>query len=147
MDNGHTDMGNKPRDTQYGEFRVITEWQRRNRRRFKPVVVPSIAAFILMVGRRYARAAQSLANSTIAKTVPGSNVTQHWNQTAADVCANMLTILGDTFDAEDWYAAVADVCGLMGIVPTSEPLDDVPAEQFAQFVEEIQRVSHTRGSE
>jgi hypothetical protein len=59
----------------------------------------------------------------------------------------MLTILGDTFDAEDWYAAVADVCGLMGIVPTSEPLDDVPAEQFAKFVEELNRVSHTRGSE
>jgi len=132
-------MSNKPRETQYGEFRLITEWQRGNRRRFKPAAVPSIAAFLLMVGRRYQAAADGLRNYVVQGTVPAAPGLLKHNEVARDVCANLLRILGDTFPAEEWYAAVADVCALMGIVPKSEPLDDVPAEQFAKFVEELSR--------
>ena len=132
-------MSNKPRETQYGEFRLITEWQRGNRRRFKPAAIPSIAAFLLMVGRRYQAAADGLRGYVIQGTVPAAPALLRHNEVARDVCANLLRILGDTFPAEEWYAAVADVCALMGIVPKSEPLDDIPAEQFAKFVEELSR--------
>lgn len=135
-------MSKKSPKSAYGEFRMLVEWQRNNRRRIKPEAVPSIAAFLLMIGRRYQATADGLANDVTQKTVPGAPELLARAEVARDVCAALLRILPETFSATAWYEAVADTCAVMGIVPFQEPPEDVPAAAFNQFAEELERGSN-----
>jgi len=140
-------MSKKSPKSAYGEFRMCVEWVRGNRRRLKPEAVPSFAAFLLMIGRRYQATADGLANEVTQKTVPGAPELLARAEIARDVCAALLRILPETFSATAWYEAVADTCAVMGIVPFQEPPDDVPAEQFSLFAQELERVSNSESSE
>lgn len=129
-------MSGKSQKQKYGEFRVFVEWRRRGKWVIRPEFVPSVAAWLLMIGKKYERMAQGMRDRLAIVTVPGLKQSIDTVEVCCKNIQLLLDSLTDHFGNEDWQAAVKDICELMGIRPSSSPMEEVPAGQFAHLISE-----------
>lgn len=119
-------MANKPKETFYTEARNIAEYVRRGKFKLRAEYVPGIAAWILMLARRQAKARESLANKLVTDAVPGMEEAIASLDKSLEVLAMLMRLLPENFGWQDWNPAVADINEMLGVVIGGGPLQEVP---------------------
>lgn len=129
-------MPGKSKNRRYGEFRVFVEWRKRGKWAIRPEFVPSLAAWLLMMGRRYERMVKGMEDKLAVKTIPGLAESAEVLRVCTSHVQRLLDALSENFDNDDWQSAVAEICQLMNIRPESKPLDEVPPGEFEHLMSE-----------
>jgi hypothetical protein len=140
-------MPNKSKKTRYAEFRVFTEWRRRGKWRIATAFVPSMAAWLLMIARRYERMIDGMERGNLTDTVPGLAESAKTLRVCIENIQRLMNTLPDNFDDADWKSAVAEICARMQIRPSSQPLEELPPGEFEHLIMEPAHGSDTGGSE
>lgn len=138
-------MPGKPKDTRYGEFRVFVEWMRKGKFRIRREFIPSLAAWLLMLGRRYEKMAQGMRDKLAVKQIPGLEESARVMEICTQHIQRLLNTLPENFDKDDWISSVSEICALMDITPTTTPIQDIPEGQFEHTITETEGGSDTSG--
>lgn len=128
-------MPGKSPKTKYGEFRHFAEWRRGGKVAIKRDLLPPLCAWLLMIGRRYEQNAIGLEHKLMSESLPGLKESAQRLRFASEHIQWLLDLLPVNFAREDWRNAVAEVCQLMDIHLTSEPILDIPDGQFSDLIE------------
>lgn len=129
-------MAGKSKRKKFGEFRVFVEYMRRGKYRIRPEFVPSLAAYLLMIGGVYERTIRGMEQRLALDTVPGLPESIATLRICQNHLQRMLDNLSQNFDAGDWQPAVASICQLMNIQPDSAPPEEILDGTFTHAISE-----------
>lgn len=118
-------MPRKPDMTHYSEFRNVCEGIKGGRTRLKIEVVPGFATFLLMLSKRYLKAAESLAHKNVRGTVPGAKEGAERMAWACQHVQMIADAMPHSFNRKEWEEAAAEMCDLLGIKPGDAPMWDI----------------------
>lgn len=127
-------MANKPVSTRYSEFRHFAEWMRKGKSRIRRELLPPMAAWILMLAKRYERSAEGMEAKLVIATVPGIRESAQRMRFAVEHLRWLMDSLPVNFDFQDWSEAVREVCTLMGIEQGTGPIIDIGEDAFATLI-------------
>lgn len=130
-------MAKAKRVRKKADFRTFVEWRRKGKLAIRSEFIPSLAAYLLMLGQVYDRTVNGMREKLAVETVVG--LKENIERTL--ICQRHLQLLLDNltnhFGREDWLAAVAEVCRLLGLTPDAETLTtDADAVISHTFTEE-----------
>lgn len=137
-------MAGKSSKTRYGEFRVLIEYKRRAKYGFRTEFIPSMAAYLLMIGRGYEKAVEGLKAALNRETVPGAAEAIATYETCQKNIQMLINSLAINFHRDDWTAAVEEVCKLFDIQPTSDPMPDIQPDAFGGLLTELDDGNNAR---
>lgn len=118
-------MPRKPDATHYSEFRNVCEGIKGGRTRLKVEVVPGFATFLLMLSKRYLKAAETLAHKAVKTTVPGMVEGATRMAWACQHLQMIADALPHSFNRKEWEEAAEEMCNLLGIKPGDAPMWDI----------------------
>lgn len=139
-------MAGKSKRRKYGEFRVFVENRGKGRFRIRPEFVPSMAAYLVMIGRVYQRAIDGMNNRLATDTVPGLPEAVATLTACQRHLQRLLDNLTNHFERDDWAAAVQQICNLMHIQPDTSPIQEILDDTFAHQITEDVNGDDARGS-
>ena len=122
-------MAGRTPATRFSEFRHFAETIKWDKMRIDPLLIPPLAAYMLMISKRQVAAMRALQHKHVTKTVPGVEEGIRFLKASIDSLVLLTRNLPENFKRSDWEPAVAEVCALMGIEPGH--LDFAPADGTA----------------